>query len=96
VKYGCKPYGVRAYLFFVEDSGIGIPDNQQEVIFEKFHQMDQSNTREYGGVGIGLTVTKQMVEQLGGEIWLKSEDGVGSAFYFTLPIGKMDASILPN
>ena len=86
VKYGCKPYGIRAYLFFVEDSGIGIPDKEQGIIFEKFHQKDQTNTRQYGGMGIGLTVCKQMVEQLGGEIWLKSEDGKGSSFYFTLPI----------
>ncbi|MCU4174528.1 PAS domain-containing sensor histidine kinase [Carboxylicivirga sp. N1Y90] len=93
VKYGCKPYGIRAYLFFVEDSGIGIPDKEQDIIFEKFHQKDQTNSRQYGGMGIGLTVCKQMVEQLGGEIWLKSEDGKGSSFYFTLPIIPKDTII---
>jgi len=86
VKYGCRPYGVRQYMFFVEDSGIGIPDDYQDIIFEKFRQMDQSMSREFGGMGIGLTVTKQMVELLGGEIWVKSENGKGSSFYFTLPI----------
>lgn len=86
VKYGCRPYGVRQYMFFVEDSGIGIPVDYQDIIFEKFRQMDQSMSREFGGMGIGLTVTKQMVELLGGEIWVKSENGKGSSFYFTLPI----------
>lgn len=86
VKYGCRPYGVRQYMFFVEDSGIGIPDDYLDIIFEKFRQMDQSVSREFGGMGIGLTVTKQMVELLGGEIWVKSENGEGSSFYFTLPV----------
>ncbi|MBI9064389.1 MAG: PAS domain-containing sensor histidine kinase [Marinilabiliaceae bacterium] len=86
VKYGCRPYGVHQYMFFVEDSGIGIPDDYQDIIFEKFRQMDQSMSREFGGMGIGLTVTKQMVELLSGEIWVKSENGKGSSFYFTLPI----------
>jgi PAS domain S-box-containing protein len=87
VRYGCRPYGIRQYLFFVEDSGIGIPQGAEELIFEKFTQLDQSLSREYGGTGLGLTVTKKMVELLGGEIWVMSEPGKGSSFYFSLPVG---------
>ncbi len=90
VKYGCRPYGDNAYLFFVEDSGIGIPSGKHDIIFEKFCQMDQSNTREYGGIGIGLTVTKEMVRELGGDIWVESDNGKGASFYFTLPIGQLN------
>jgi len=87
VRYGCRPYGIRQYLFFVEDSGIGIPHGAEELIFEKFTQLDQSLSREYGGTGLGLTVTKKMVELLGGEIWVMSEPGIGASFYFSLPVG---------
>lgn len=87
VRYGCRPYGIRQYLFFVEDSGIGIPHGAEELIFEKFTQLDQSLSREYGGTGLGLTVTKKLVELLGGEIWVISEPGKGSSFYFSLPVG---------
>ncbi|TAJ15108.1 PAS domain-containing sensor histidine kinase [Marinilabiliaceae bacterium JC017] len=94
VKYGCRPYGIQKFMFFVEDTGIGIPKNYQEVIFEKFRQMDQSITRKYAGSGLGLTVTKKMVEILGGDIWVKSEDGKGASFYFTLPTKiKTDMSV---
>jgi PAS domain S-box-containing protein len=87
VHYGCRPYGIRQYLFFVEDSGIGIPNDAREMIFEKFTQLDQSLSREYGGTGLGLTVTKKFVEILGGDIWVISEKGKGSSFYFSLPVG---------
>lgn len=87
IRYGCRPYGIRNYLFFVEDSGIGIPDNCKDLIFEKFTQLDQSLSREYGGTGLGLTVTRKFVELLGGDIWVMSEEGKGSAFFFNLPVG---------
>ncbi len=70
--------------FFVKDTGIGIHKNMQGVIFNMFRQVDDSYTREYGGVGIGLSLTKKLTELLGGEIWLESELGEGSTFYFTL------------
>lgn len=72
--------------FSVQDTGIGISENKREVIFELFRQEDGSNTRQYEGSGIGLSIAKAYVEMLGGNIWVESEEGKGSVFYFTLPL----------
>ena len=71
--------------FFVKDTGIGISENQKEIIFERFRQGDESHTRSCEGSGLGLSIAKSYVEMLGGRIWLESEVGLGSTFYFTLP-----------
>jgi len=71
--------------FFVKDSGIGIPENMQDEIFNRFTQTNETISDLYGGVGLGLSISKAFVELLGGEIWLKSEVGRGTNFYFTLP-----------
>ncbi|MFC1652560.1 PAS domain S-box protein [Planctomycetota bacterium] len=73
--------------FDVEDTGIGIPTERHQAIFESFTQADGSTTRKYGGTGLGLTVTKQLVELLGGELSLTSEEGKGSVFSLVLPTG---------
>ncbi len=70
----------------VSDSGIGIPEEKLATIFEAFTQADASPSRRYGGTGLGLTISKQLVELHGGEMWIETELGVGSTFYFTLPI----------
>lgn len=69
----------------VHDTGIGIPVDKQELVFEEFRQADASTERSYGGTGLGLSVTRQLVELHGGRIWLESREGEGSIFYFTLP-----------
>ncbi len=71
--------------FFVKDTGIGIPAEMKEIIFERFRQVDDSHTRAFGGTGLGLTIAKSFVEKLGGEMWVESEVYKGSAFYFTIP-----------
>ena len=71
--------------FFVKDQGIGIPQNRLEAVFERFVQSDIGNTRAYEGSGLGLAISKAYVELLGGKIWVESEEGKGSTFYFTLP-----------
>jgi PAS domain S-box-containing protein len=73
--------------FDVEDTGIGIPKDRQEAVFESFTQVDERTTRRYGGTGLGLTVTKQLVELLGGELGLTSEEGRGSVFSLMIPTG---------
>lgn len=79
-------YEVRNGLleFFVKDSGIGIANEQKEILFERFRQGNNSLNRNYEGSGLGLAISKAYVEQLGGEIWVKSALGQGSTFYFTL------------
>ncbi|MBU2559861.1 HAMP domain-containing histidine kinase [archaeon] len=70
----------------VTDTGIGIPEEHMEKVFERFYQIDGSTTRRYGGVGLGLTITKRIVEILGGELRVESVVGKGTKFWFTIPI----------
>jgi signal transduction histidine kinase len=72
--------------FHVSDTGIGIQAEYQEKIFERFWQVDSSKSRKYGGNGLGLAISKSLVELQGGKIWLESEPGKGSVFYFELPL----------
>jgi CheY-like chemotaxis protein/anti-sigma regulatory factor (Ser/Thr protein kinase) len=71
--------------FYVKDSGIGIPKERQEAIFERFVQADIGDKRAYQGSGLGLSIAKAYVEMLCGKIWVESEEGRGSVFYFTIP-----------
>ncbi|TRZ75926.1 MAG: PAS domain S-box protein [Bacteroidetes bacterium] len=72
--------------FYVKDSGIGIPKDKHHVIFERFRQADDSNTRKYGGTGLGLTICKNLMSLLNGDIRLESEEGHGTTFFITLPL----------
>jgi PAS domain S-box-containing protein len=72
--------------FAVNDTGIGIPENRIDAIFESFTQVDSSTTRKYGGTGLGLSISKSLLKMMGGRIWAKSVFGEGSTFYFTLPL----------
>ena len=72
--------------FEVKDSGIGIPVDFHAKIFDRFSQVEASNSRRYGGNGLGLAITKNLIELMGGKIWLESEPEVGTSFYFTLPL----------
>jgi len=71
--------------FFIKDTGMGIPKERQKAIFERFIQADISDKMALQGAGLGLSITKAYVEKLGGEIWVESEVGIGSVFYFTIP-----------
>ncbi len=72
-------------VFYVKDSGIGIPSDRQKAIFERFIQADITDKHAFQGAGLGLSISKAYVEMLGGKIWVQSEVGVGSSFYFSLP-----------
>jgi len=86
IRFGCNLTNPDTLTFFVEDTGIGIPKDQQHLIFDQFRQLDDSISRQYGGTGLGLAISKNLVELLGGKIWLESEQGNGTVFYFTLPV----------
>ncbi len=75
-------------LFRVKDTGIGIPEDKQKKIFESFTQADGSTTRKYGGTGLGTTISKQFAEMMGGDITVKSKEGEGSEFSFTVTLQK--------
>ncbi|NTW61776.1 hypothetical protein HGB24_03800, partial [Candidatus Saccharibacteria bacterium] len=70
----------------VADTGIGIPENAMDGLFKKFSQINNYLQRQSGGTGLGLAICKQLVERLGGTIWVESTVGVGSRFYFTMPV----------
>src|SRR5205814_5522629 len=73
--------------FSVRDTGIGIAPEKQKLIFGAFQQADTSMTRRYGGTGLGLAISSQLVEMLGGRIWVESELGKGTALHFTARFG---------
>ncbi|MEA3445016.1 MAG: ATP-binding protein [Bacteroidota bacterium] len=92
IKYTKKGKVAFSYLlknsfleFFVKDTGIGVPEERQQAIFNRFEQADIKDTRVFEGAGLGLAIAKAYVEMLGGRIWLSSEVGKGSKFMFTIP-----------
>lgn len=84
IEFGCEKKGSNIE-FFVKDSGIGISKSQKEVVFERFRQANETISRSHEGSGLGLAISKAYVEMLGGKIWVESEEGKGSTFYFTIP-----------
>ncbi|MBQ1697553.1 MAG: PAS domain S-box protein [Bacteroidales bacterium] len=85
IEFGYKFSGPDKLLFYVKDTGVGMPKDKLEVIFKRFGQIEQKDDKNQSGTGLGLTISKKLAELLGGEMWVESEEGVGSTFFFTLP-----------
>ena len=81
--------------FEVEDNGIGIPAKKQGIIFDSFAQADSSTTRKYGGTGLGITISRQLVQMMGGQMGLESSEGLGSLFWFTLTLD-LEEAVAPD
>ena len=80
-------------LFIVTDTGIGIPEDKIPFLFERFTQLDNTYSKKYAGTGLGLTITKELVELMGGKIWLESTQGKGTSFFFTVFFKKAKKTI---
>ena len=85
-KYATEGKFKNMFVFHVKDTGIGIAKEFHKIIFDRFRQVEETNTRNYEGSGLGVTIAKELSNLLGGEIWVESEINKGSTFFFALPI----------
>ena len=92
IHFGYRVKDDKTLLFFVRDTGIGIPLDKQKEVFQYFHQLENSLNRSNTGTGLGLAICKKLVDLMQGTIWLQSEPGKGSSFFFTIPY----RTTLPN
>jgi PAS domain S-box-containing protein len=90
IEVGYNIYDNDSLMFYVADTGIGIPKDKHSAIFGRFTQVDPSTTRIYGGTGLGLSIVQGLLDLLGGKIWLESKPGKGSTFYFIIPYKKTE------
>ncbi|RLD85799.1 MAG: hybrid sensor histidine kinase/response regulator [Bacteroidetes bacterium] len=86
ISFGYKLNKNDELIFFTKDTGIGISEDKQKIIFQKFRQVDDSKTRQFGGTGLGLSIVKGLVDLLQGNLWLESNKDNGANFYFTIPL----------
>ncbi len=99
VEFGYTFKDANNLLFYIVDTGVGLTPEEKNIIFNPFRQADDSRTRNFNGMGLGLAISKHIVERLGGKIWVDSTKDQGSTFYFTLPYipvkNKFDTVVLP-
>lgn len=94
IDFGYRKPDEDGVLFFVRDSGIGIPEDSKDIIFERFRQVDNSSSREYGGNGLGLSICKGIVNAMHGKIWFDSKVDQGSDFYFRIKLNFLNTAVV--
>ncbi|WP_421918446.1 ATP-binding protein [Marinifilum sp.] len=94
IEFGYKQIENNFLEFYVKDTGIGIQKEKQNIIFERFRQVEESFTRKYGGTGLGLAISKGFVELMGGKIRMSTVEDKGTTFYFTIPYKPVDSDLL--
>jgi len=85
IEFGCKKDG-NNLVFYVKDTGVGIDENQKNMVFENFRQADEGITRKFGGLGLGLPIAKEFIQIQGGEMWFDSVPNKGTNFFFSIPL----------
>jgi signal transduction histidine kinase/ligand-binding sensor domain-containing protein/CheY-like chemotaxis protein len=95
IQFGYLNPGNGLVTFYVKDTGIGIDSQKQDIIFERFMKIEENRSRLFSGTGLGLAISKRLTESLGGTIWVESEAGKGSVFYFTQPLSPTKPSSEP-
>lgn len=85
IEFGFQNSKTDDYIFYVKDTGIGIPEEKQDYIFQYFRQGDEQSNREFGGIGTGLSIAKSLVDKMNGKIWVESQHQKGSVFFFSIP-----------
>ena len=86
IRFGYRQASSDKLEFFVEDTGLGLNPKQKEIIFERFRQAELNTPQQYEGVGLGLSISRSLVQLMGGELWVESTEGKGSTFYFTIMV----------
>ncbi len=94
ITFGYRREG-KELIFFVKDTGVGIKPGQQELIFERFRQGEKLLSKPYEGTGLGLSISRAYAEMLGGRLWVESEEGKGSSFFFAIPYETVDTYVQP-
>ncbi len=97
IEMGCQKFDQKTLLFWIKDTGIGMTDDEIQQIFSWFIKGQKSDQKLYRGTGLGLTIAKLLIENMKGRIWVESEPGSGSCFYFTLPVAPSHPiRLIPN
>ena len=93
---GEGPDGADGLKVAVTDTGIGVPSDKLPLLFQKFSQVDSSPTRQFGGTGLGLAICRELAQLMGGQVWAESLQGVGSTFFLTLPLARVQAAAMTD
>jgi signal transduction histidine kinase len=89
IEFGYEIKNSNELLFYVKDTGLGMDQNKKDLVFDRFTKIEDDSSRLYRGAGLGLAISKSLVELLGGKIWVESSPSIGSTFYFTIPFNKV-------